>query len=142
VSGTGYALSGATPATLNPSQSLTFGVIFDPTTTGTLSGSVKVTSNAAGSPATIALSGTGLQAVSHSVSLTWTDSDSTVSGFNVYRSTTSGSGYVKINASLVPSTNYTDSTVQNGTNYFYVTTAVDSTGSESGYSNEAPATIP
>jgi fibronectin type 3 domain-containing protein len=74
--------------------------------------------------------------------LTWTDSDSTVSGFNVYRSTTSGSGYVKINASLVPSTNYTDSTVQNGTNYYYVTTAVDSTGSESGYSNEAPATIP
>jgi fibronectin type 3 domain-containing protein len=60
----------------------------------------------------------------------------------VYRSTTSGGGYVKINGSLVPSMNYTDSAVQNGTTYFYVTTAVDGSGNESTFSNEASAAIP
>jgi TolB protein len=38
--------------------------------------------------------------------------------------------------------NYTDSSVQNGTTYYYVTTAVDSSGNESTYSNEASANIP
>src|SRR5262249_28354429 len=62
-SGTGYTLSGVSvPATLNPSQALTFSVVFAPTAAGAASGSVTVTSNAAGSPITIALSGTGAQA--------------------------------------------------------------------------------
>jgi fibronectin type 3 domain-containing protein len=37
---------------------------------------------------------------------------------------------------------YTDTTVQNRTTYYYVTTAVDSTGTESLYSPEAQAIIP
>jgi fibronectin type 3 domain-containing protein len=37
---------------------------------------------------------------------------------------------------------YTDSTVVNGLTYYYVTTAVDSSGTESVYSNPAPAIIP
>ena len=78
----------------------------------------------------------------HSVALTWNASPSTVNGYNVYRSTVSGSSYTKINSSLVTVLNYTDSNVQSGTTYFYVTTAVDSTGNESGFSNEASAPIP
>jgi len=35
-----------------------------------------------------------------------------------------------------------DSTVQNGTTYYYVTTAVDASGDESVYSNQATAVIP
>ncbi len=143
VSGTGFALSGAsTPVTLTPSQALTFSVIFSPTASGTDTGSVTVTSNASGSPATIALSGSGVQATSHSVTLNWNASTSTVSGYNVYRSTTSGTGYAKINASLVGSLSYTDASVQSATTYYYVTTAVDSSGTESTYSNEATAVIP
>jgi fibronectin type 3 domain-containing protein len=65
-----------------------------------------------------------------------------VSGYNVYRSTVSGSGYVKLNSSLVATLTYTDSTVQSGTTYFYVTTAVDSSGNESVHSNEVSAPIP
>jgi len=80
--------------------------------------------------------------VPHTVSLSWTASTSTVSGYNVYRSTTSGSGYSKISSALVASVNYTDSTVANGTTYYYVTTAVDDNGDESSYSNEASAVIP
>jgi len=76
------------------------------------------------------------------VALTWNASTSTVSGYNVYRGTVSGGPYTKINVSLVAVLNYTDSTVQSGTTYFYVTTAVDSSGSESVYSNEVSAPIP
>ena len=143
VSGSGYTLSGAsTPITLIPSQKLTFSVIFNPTVAGTLSGSVTITSNATGSPATITLSGTGVTGVSHTVSLSWTASTSVVSGYNVYRSTTSGTGYTKLNGGLVAAVSYTDSTVANGTTYFYVTTAVDASGNESTDSNEAVAVIP
>jgi fibronectin type 3 domain-containing protein len=76
------------------------------------------------------------------VLLTWTASTSSVSGYNVYRSSTSGSGYVRVNGGLVASVNFTDSPVQNATTYYYVTTAVDSGGNESSYSNEAQASIP
>ncbi len=78
----------------------------------------------------------------HSVALSWNASTSTVFGYNVYRSTVSGTGYTKINSSLVPALGYTDSTVQNGTTYYYVMTGVDSSGNESLYSNEAQAIIP
>jgi len=142
-SGTGYSLSGAgVPITLTPSQKLTFSVIFGPTVAGSASGSVTITSNATGSPSTITLSGSGVVAVTHSVGLSWTASTSTVNGYNVYRSTTSGGGYTKLNGSLVSLVNYTDSTVANGTIYYYVTTAVDGSGLESINSNEASAVIP
>ena len=60
-----------------------------------------------------------------------------------YRSNTTGTGYAKINGTtLVQSLNYTDSSVQNATTYFYVTTAVDSSLNESVFSNEASAVIP
>ena len=81
-------------------------------------------------------------AKSFSVSLTWNASGSTVSGYNVYRSTVNGSGYTKLNPSLVSGTNYDDTSVQSGTTYYYVTTSVDSGGDESAYSNQATAAIP
>ncbi len=69
VSGAGFSVTGFTPPlTLAAGQSTTFGVVFDPTTSGGLSGSVAVVSNASNSPA-ISLSGTGVQTVSHSATL-------------------------------------------------------------------------
>jgi len=142
-SGAVYSLSGASaPVTLTPSQKLTFDVIFSPTITGAVSGSATITSNASGSPAAISLSGSGVVPVPHSVSLSWTESSSVVTGYNVYRSTTSGTGYTKVNGGLVSVVSYTDSTVVNGTTYYYVTTAVDASGNESTNSNEAVAAIP
>jgi len=78
----------------------------------------------------------------HSVALSWNASTSTVSGYNIYRSTLSGGTYLRINSSLIAGLSYTDSTVQNTTTYYYVTTAVDSTGTESVYSNQVSAVIP
>jgi len=143
LTGAGYSMTGGSaPVTLSPSQSITLVVQFSPTTVGAPSASITVVSNATGSPATISLSGTGVAPLQHSAALTWSASTSAVAGYNVYRSTVSGGSYTRINSSLVASASYTDSTVQSGTTYFYVTTAVDSSGMESVYSNEVPATIP
>lgn len=78
----------------------------------------------------------------HSVTLSWSGSASTVSGYNIYRSTVSGGGYARLNSSLVSVLAYTDSTVQSGGSYYYVTTAVDANGVESTFSNEVSAAIP
>jgi fibronectin type 3 domain-containing protein len=118
------------------------GAQFSPTVAGSVNGSISITSNATGSPATVILSGTGVTPVQHSAALTWNASTSTVAGYNVYRTTTSGTGYIKINTLLVAAPNYTDSTVQNATTYYYVTTAVDVSGNESVYSNEVQAVVP
>ena len=86
---------------------------------------------------------TGLAATAgnQTISLNWNDNGETdLDGYNVYRSMTSGSGYGKLNVALVSDSNYTDNTVTNGIPYYYVVTAVDVNGHESGYSNEASAT--
>ncbi|HOQ05751.1 MAG TPA: carbohydrate-binding protein [Anaerohalosphaeraceae bacterium] len=73
------------------------------------------------------------------VLLDWDDSaEASVIGYNVYRSTTSGGGYTKLNASPVLSSDYFDDSVQNGIPYYYVVTAVSS-GGESAFSNEVSA---
>jgi fibronectin type 3 domain-containing protein len=54
----------------------------------------------------------------------------------------SGGPYSKINSALEGSTAYTDNTVTAGQTYYYVSTAVDGSGNESGYSNQAQAPIP
>jgi hypothetical protein len=141
--GTGFALSGAAGVTLSAGQNSSFSVLFNPSAAGSDTGNVSIISNATGSPTAVSLSGTGVALpVQHNVQLGWTSSTSAVSGYNVYRSTTSGSGYVQVNGSLVTPDSYVDGTVQGGTTYFYVTTAVDGSGTESGYSNEAQAIIP
>jgi len=143
VSGFGFGISGlTTPLTLAVGQSSAFTVQFAPQATGNMNGSVSLVSNATNSPTTIALSGSGVQLVLHSVTLSWGPSLSEVAGYNVYRSTQSGGPYTKLNSSPVSTTAYTDSTVQAGQTYFYVATAVDSENVESVFSNEISATIP
>jgi hypothetical protein len=90
-----------------------------------------------------ALGGTCLTGIPHSASLNWMASTSSnVTGYNVYRATQSGGPYTKLTSSPVVGTSYTDVTVQAGQTYYYVTTAVDSGGNESVYSNEATAVVP
>ena len=64
LSGTGFTMSGATfPATLNPTQSVTLNVQFDPTTLGTASGQITIQSDSStNSTAVVNLSGTGTTA--------------------------------------------------------------------------------
>ncbi|MGA8044109.1 MAG: choice-of-anchor D domain-containing protein [Terracidiphilus sp.] len=146
VTGTGFSLTGATfPTTLNPGQSTTLSVQFDPTTAGSATGQLTITSNSSTSTSVlIALSGTG-QTASHSVTLTWAAPSSSpvpVVGYNVYRAPGGSTSYQQLNSSEVTQTTYVDSTVQSGQTYDYYVESVDSSGVQSSPSNTTVATIP
>jgi hypothetical protein len=85
---------------------------------------------------------TATASASSGVQLNWQASTSSVSGYNVYRGTTNGGPYSKLNGGLITALTYTDSSVTASTTYYYVTTAVNSAGEESGYSNQASAQVP
>ncbi|MGB9871949.1 MAG: alpha amylase N-terminal ig-like domain-containing protein [Anaerolineae bacterium] len=81
-------------------------------------------------PVLTATEGTG------QVALTWSSGTDAVA-YTVYRSLLSGGGYAPIATASTPA--YTDTAVANGTTYYYVVTARDAAGNESGPSNEAAA---
>lgn len=145
IAGTGFSiLGGSFPVTLNPSQTLTLLLQFDPATAGALSGQLTISSNSTtGSTAVVGLSGTGT-AVAHDVALNWNapvSSPDPVAGYNIYRATGSGS-FVLINSSPDSSVNYTDTTVTSGVAYSYQVKSVDSSGVESVPSSPVTVTIP
>ena len=134
--------SGALPAGLTLASSGT--ISGTSTTSGIFSFMVHV-ADSASSPtsASASLSITIAAAAAHSVMLKWTASPSSgVSGYNVYRSTAAGTGYSKINSSLVSGLTYTDATVIDGVTYYYVSTSVDSSGDESSYSEQVQVIVP
>ena len=144
VSGTGYSISGLTlPATINPGNSATLNVQFDPTAAGTDTGQVTISSNSSTNPnPVIALSGTG---VAPHVSLTWTapsGSSDPISGYKVYRAPSTSSSFTLLNSQTTPNLSYSDMSVQAGTTYQYYVTAVDSSGAESTPSNTASIAVP
>jgi hypothetical protein len=141
--GQGYSLSGITfPVTVPAGQNVPFSVTFAPQTAGSIPGSIVFDSNATNSPTTEILTGSGTQQSQHSVALSWDPSTSQVIGYNIYRRIGSSGSYTKLNPSVNATTSYTDTSVQSGQTYDYVTTAVDSSNVESPYSNQATATIP
>ncbi|MBA3402515.1 MAG: S8 family serine peptidase [Actinobacteria bacterium] len=86
---------------------------------------------------------TGLTAVAGnaSVTLDWADNlESDLAGYDVYRSTTSGGPYAKVNGGLVSTSSYGDNGLVNGTPYYYVVQAVDTSTNASANSNQASAT--
>ena len=131
----------ALPMTLAAGQSAPFTLTFAPTATGTATASISFfASNSTSTSETATGSAVTVQ---HTVELSWNASTPTpVAGYNVYRATSLTGSYSRINSVLNPSMNYGDSTVQSGQTYYYATTAVDSTGAESTYSNKVQAAIP
>jgi hypothetical protein len=137
-----FTLSGLSfPVTIPAGVSVSFTVTFTPQASGPASGTLTFVSDASNSPTVESLTGTGT--AQYPVSLSWTASTSQgVVGYNIYRGTTSGGPYSKINPVLDPNTAYIDNSVSDGQTYYYVTTAVNSDNEESTYSNEAQAVIP
>jgi hypothetical protein len=127
------------PLTINSGQSVAINVVFTPQNGGAASGTLTFASNATNSPASEALSGTGAMPY---VSLSWGASTSQVSGYNVYRCPIASCTYAKMNSSPMANTSFTDSSVAPGQSYYYVTTAVSTSGVESSYSNQVEAVIP
>jgi hypothetical protein len=146
INGTGFSYTGATfPLTLNPNQTATLSVDFDPTTAGTFSGQLTISSNSSTNPtAAITLSGTG-QATAYTVSVTWqapTSSPDPVAGYNIYRSPSGGSSYQLMSSVSDTQLSYSDSGVQDGQTYDYIVESVDASGNESVPSNMASVSIP
>jgi hypothetical protein len=145
ITGVGFTIvGGGFPVTLNPTQTLTLQLQFKPTLAGAVNEHITISSNStSGSTAAVALSGTGT-AVAHEVDLSWnapTNSLDPVEGYNIYRSTGSGS-LVLMNSSPDSSVVYVDSTVVSGATYSYVVKSVDSSSVESVASNQVTVTIP
>ncbi len=59
-----------------------------------------------------------------------------VVSYKIYRSNASGGSFSEIASVSTDETSYSDTNVEIGTTYYYVVTAIDSDGGESGYSNE------
>jgi PKD repeat protein len=75
------------------------------------------------------------------VSLDWSDNtDTDLAGYHVYRATTTGGPYTSLTAMPITMSGYTDLGVINGTTYYYVVTAVDTSNNESANSTEDTAT--
>ncbi len=134
-----FSVSGLSlPVTIPAGQSVAFTVTFSPAVKGAATASLTFTSNAQPSTTIESLTGTGVAAPTHTVSLSWNaSSSSNITGYNVYRAAygTSCGAYSKINSSLNTTTTYTDSSVTDGASYCYATTAVNSSDEESSYSN-------
>ena len=91
--------------------------------------------------APLAPNGLAATAGNAKVLLNWNNNtEDDLAGYNIYRSTTSGGGYTKVNTSLQTSSDYNDTGVTNDTTYYYVVTAVDTSSNESGYSIQVSAT--
>ncbi len=135
-----FTIGGLSVPTVIPAgQGVPFIVTFSPRVAGVVSATLTFTSDAQSSTTTAAATGTGTSAPTHTVSLSWTGSTSpSISGYNIYRAVYSSSCgmYSKINGSALDTvTTYSDSSVIDGTNYCYATTAVNSSNEESVYSN-------
>jgi len=146
LTGTSFTMSGLSlPLTLQPGQTATLNVAFDPTTAGAATGSVAVISNASsGATQTISLSGTG-SAASYAVKLSWdapSNSSQPVAGYNIYRAQVGQGSYVLLNSSPISTTSYMDSSVASGTDYSYEVMSVDSQGVQSSPSNVFTVDIP
>jgi Abnormal spindle-like microcephaly-assoc'd, ASPM-SPD-2-Hydin len=143
LSNTAFQLIGLSlPITLSAGQSVNFTVSFTPQNNGSDSGTLSFGSDASNSPTVESLAGTG-SPVQYSVNLSWDSGGAPeIEGYNVYRGSQSGGPYSRINSGLDPNTAYTDTSVVPGQTYYYVTTAVNSQGQESTYSNPVQAVIP
>jgi YVTN family beta-propeller protein len=107
---------------------------------------VKASSTSSGTTTTAPSAPTGLTATARNsqVSLSWTapssNGSSAITGYDIYRGTTTGGeGTTPVGTASDSTLTYTDTGLTNGQEYFYKVTAVNSVG-ESPQSNEASAT--
>jgi hypothetical protein len=109
LSGQGFSISGlALPQTVAPGASATFAAQFAPAAAGSNSGSISVSSNAPGPPATIALSGIGVQGklTANSASVSFGSVAVGSSGLQPMTLTNTGSASVTISSASASGTGF------------------------------------
>jgi hypothetical protein len=134
-----FSQSNTCGSSLAAGSSCTIVVFMTPSGCEARTASLNVADNASGSPQSVSLSGTG----SHDVVLSWTPSTASgVTGYDVYRGTTSGGeSTTPLNSSPIAGATFTDTNVQGGQTYYYVVTALDGS-TQSSASNQVSATVP
>jgi fibronectin type 3 domain-containing protein len=80
--------------------------------------------------------------VTRVVHLTWEASTDEVVGYRVYRGTTDGGPYTSYTQGPVADLSFDDITAETNQSYYYVVTALDANGVESGYSNQIAIFVP
>jgi len=76
------------------------------------------------------------------IDLLWApDTEGDLAGYNIYRRDEGGTA-TKLNGEPVKTSAYRDFAVQHNKRYFYLVTAVDLRGNESGHSEEATEQVP
>ena len=72
-----------------------------------------------------------------SARLSWNENtEADLSHYNAYRATSAGGPYAMLNAAAITTPTFLDKNIETGVKYFYVVTAVDTSGNESEYSLE------
>jgi hypothetical protein len=128
------------PITVPVGKEVSLNITFTPKNDGNSSAALSFASNGSDSRVSEPLAGTGTAPF---VSLSWEASTSEhITGYNVYRSTSSSAAPTKINSKLDPDTTYADATVASGHTYYYSTTAVNSSGKESAHSERVEVAVP
>ena len=83
------------------------------------------------------------QLLASSVSLAWiANTETNLAGYWVYRTQTPGTNYVRLNTSVITSPSFVDNTAVAGATYYYTVSATNTSGLESGKSNEVQAVVP
>jgi predicted phage tail protein len=104
------------------------------------SSAYSVEANATTSPALNAPSALTATAVSSTqIDLAWTDNSSNETGFEVYSSTTSGSGFTLLTTTAANATTYSNTGLSASTAYYYQVRAINASG-ETAFTSEATAT--
>jgi hypothetical protein len=141
--GEGFSVSGITfPVTVAAGQTVSFTATFAPQKAGSSVGNISFLSDASNSPHTTPLRANATQPTRHAVSLSWHSSPGNVAGYNIYRGITAQGPFTKLNSAPQAQPSYTDSSVQAGATYVYMTTATNKNGKESKFSNRIQVTIP
>ena len=123
------------------SDTRSFQLSGQPTQPGTYSFSIDVR-GCGGHISTVSYRSVIQALANHVVNLSWVGSGSSnISGYNMYRSS-DGTTWKKVNVSLIASTAYSDSTVSNGSTYYYAATSVDIQGTESSMSAAITVAVP
>lgn len=150
LNGRQFSLSGSptVPISLAPSATYTLEVKFAPTATGSVSGGLTITSNAANSSSVdVNLSGSGVQPstqVSYYVQLTWDApgaSTDPIVGYDIYRAVSGTGNFALLNGPVVSTTSYSDMNVPSG-NWDYEVRSVDGGGVTSAPSNVFTVAVP
>lgn len=107
--------------------------------------SVLMTATSSGTSETFAINLQPNTGAPKKVALSWNAPESTddpITGYIVFRSTSGGSSYQMLNASVDPETTYTDASVQGGTTYDYYVESIDAAGTKSAPSNMTTIAVP